>query len=437
MKKILKRFLLLILAVITITSTFVGCGKKQEVKVSNGPVEIEFWYGLGGKLGQNVEGIIKQFNASQSKYKVKGVAQGSYTETFQALQAAVAAKKEPALVLLEAPQVAQLAQRNLLAPLDKYISEDKDFNKDDLIDSFVKQGVIKEKTYSLPAYGTTQVLYYRKDMFEKNGISPDALNTWEGLSEAAKKMAVKNGNETTVYGWEPMWGKDNLVDAVYSNGGKVLSDDGKTVLIDSPEWVNTWESFRKWIHDDKTMRIHSGGQGWEYWYATIDDVVKGSAAGYIGSSGDQGDLDFTKLAAHEQPAWNGHEAKPVAEAKSFSIPSMVSSEQQKAAFEFIKFFTSAKITSEWSMKTGYIAVRKSAIEEPNFKAYLQAHPQALVPMKQAQHSSSAFADPTNGKIIDALKKAADKVEIENVSVADALKAAKEEAQKALDSVQSK
>ena len=92
-----------------------------------------------------------------------------------------------------------------------------------------------------------------------------------------------------------MWGTKNMMDAVFSKGGTVLSEDGKTVTIDSPEWIDTWDLFRKWIHEDKTMRIHSGGQGWEYWYKTIDDVMKGQAAGYTGSSGDQGDLDFTQL----------------------------------------------------------------------------------------------------------------------------------------------
>lgn len=35
------------------------------------------------------------------------------------------------------------------------------------------------------------------------------------------------------------------------------------------------------------MGIHFGGDGWEYWYKTIDDVMQGRAGGYVGSSGDQ------------------------------------------------------------------------------------------------------------------------------------------------------
>ena len=56
-------------------------------------------------------------------------------------------------------------------------------------------------------------------------------------------------------GWEPMWGKDNMVDAALSNGASILSKDGKTVEINSDAWVEVWDSFRSWIHDDKTMKI--------------------------------------------------------------------------------------------------------------------------------------------------------------------------------------
>ena len=56
-----------------------------------------------------------------------------------------------------------------------------------------------------------------------------------------------------------------------------MNEDGTEVMINSQEWVEVWESFRKWIHDDQIMKIHSGGQGWEYWYNTIDDVLQDKA----------------------------------------------------------------------------------------------------------------------------------------------------------------
>ncbi|BBI35477.1 ABC transporter substrate-binding protein [Cohnella abietis] len=394
------------------------------------PVTIEFWYGLGGKLGDHMKTLINEFNASQQEVIVKGIVQADYTETEQKLQAAIAAGKVPAAVL--ASNV-DWARKGYFAPLDELMAEYPDYNKEDFVQTFMTQGQVDGKQYFVPMYGTTQVMYYRKDLFEKAGIKAEEVKTWEDLAAAAAKMTVKANGKTTVYGWEPMWGYENMVDAVLSKGGRVLSEDGKTVLINTPEWVETWSLFSKWIHEDGIMGIHSGGQGWEYWYKTIDDVMKGQAAGYTGSSGDQGDLDFTQLGAMEQPGWAGvGEGKPVANGIMAGIPAKASPEEQQAAFKWFAFFNNAKNTAFWSMNTGYIAVRQSALNDPDFAAYSEKNPQSKIPLMQAAHGSAPFQDPTGGKITDALKIAADKVQIEKIPAEKALKEAQETAQKALD-----
>lgn len=92
-----------------------------------------------------------------------------------------------------------------------------------------------------------------------------------------------------------MYNHENLIDMALSNGGKILSDDGKKVLINSKEWIDAWNFVRKQIFDDKTTKIESGGQGWEYWYRTIDDVMNGDAMSYTGSSGDKETLILQKF----------------------------------------------------------------------------------------------------------------------------------------------
>lgn len=405
----------------------------SEAPASTEPVTIEFWYGLGGKLGDNMKLLIDKFNSSQKEVIVKGVVQADYSETEKKLQAAIALGEVPAAVL---SSNVDWARKGYFAPIDDLMAEQADFNKDDLVQTFLEQGEVDGKQYFIPMYGTTQIMYYSKEALEKSNIKAEDLTTWEALADAAAKMTVKENGKTTFYGWEPMWGQENMVDAVLSKGGTILSEDGKTVMIDSPEWIETWELFRKWIHEDKIMRIHSGGQGWEYWYKTIDDVMKGQAAGYTGSSGDQGDLDFTKLAAIEQPGWEGiGVGKPSAGAILAGIPAKASDEQRRAAFKWFSFFTNSENTAFWSMNTGYIAVRQSAIEDPAFKAYSEKNPQSKVPLMQAAHGSSPFIDPTGGKINDALTIAADKVQISNVPAAEALKEAQKAAQKELDKLQ--
>lgn len=369
--KLSKKLMAGVLTAIIMSSVFAGCANQKAdeaaqtretttaveettaetaTPASAKTVELEYWYGLGGKLGETMKGLIENFNSSQTAYKVNGVAQGSYGETYQALQAAIASGSAPACFLTTSSQVNSLAKKNVLENVKPYVDKDSSFNLDDFVQAFLPPARVNDGLYGLPAYGTTQIMYYRKDIFEKKGISSDVLKSWESLEKAAAQLAEKNGGETSLYGWEPMWGSGNLIDAALSAGASILSEDGK----------------------------------------------------------------------------------PVASSQFMAIPAAAKEEQKQGAFEWMKFYTSGDNTSKWSMNTGYIPVRLSAQNTPEYNEYLNKNPPAKVPLTQAVHASPEFLDPTGGKILDALSKACDKVEIENVPAGKALKEAKEEAQKALD-----
>ena len=431
-----KRLLAALLGMTMVAGLLTGCGSsgaKETTKTADGKIQINFWYS-GGKTAVNVfQDIVDEFNASQDKYEVKTTTQADYTETYEKLQAGIAGKKAPDMALLDVDKSRNLSEKNLVADIGKYIEKDSDFQKDDYLSVFYDQGVDENgKVFALPAYGTTQVLYYNKAAFEQAGIDPSSVKTWQDLAEAAKTMTSADGS---FVGWEPMWGSANLVDAALSNGASLLSEDGKTVMINSDEWVEVWESFRQWIHDDKIMKVNSGGQGWEYWYTTIDDVLQNKAGGYTGSSGDQADLDFNLVAAMEQPGFNNNPSAPTADALQLVMLESSSDETKQGVYEFMKYFTTPENQAKWSMATGYVAVRQSTLEVADFKAYTEENPQALVPISQASHGTPALTDPTGGKIFDALKIAADKVELENVPAKEALDEAQKTAQEALDSMQ--
>ena len=124
-------------------------------------------------------------------------------------------------------------KKELLVPLDGYTDQETSFDPDTLIPVFHQQCLGEDGTmYAMPAYGTTQVMYYNRSLFGKAGIRPDSIKTWEDLAEASEVIRQStDGAEAGVYGWEPMWGEDNLIDMALSNGGAMLSDDNRTVLI--------------------------------------------------------------------------------------------------------------------------------------------------------------------------------------------------------------
>lgn len=391
--------------------------------------KIEFWFGLGSRAGETMNQMIQDFNASQDEVEVVGVQQASYDDTFQKLQAAIAAKKVPGVVLSDHMQ--QLARLGVLEPLDQHLTEQTPLK--DYLDVFVQAAQINGALQGIPAYGTTQVIYYRKDILEKAKIDPKEMyKTWENVYKYSKELQEKG---LVKYGHLPMWGADNMIDFARSNGGEVLSADGKTVTINSPEWVQAWDFIRKQVFENKTAIIESGGQGWEYWYRTIDDVMNGTAVSYTGSSGDKGDLDFKIIDSTIQPGFAGHEPKAQANALYLVIPKLADDAQKRAAMAWIAYFTSPENSARWSEKIGYIPVRKSSMEVPAYKKFIADHPYAGVPYQQALIALPAFDDLTNGKIYDALKIAVDKVLLENVPAKEALDAAQKAAQEALDEIQ--
>lgn len=437
-----KRLVATLLVSAMVVGAFAGCGSngnggtadtqnQAAASEAEGKTEIEFWYSGGKTAVGVVQDIVDEYNAAQDTYYVKTVTQADYSETYEKLQAGIAGGVAPDVVLLDKGSARSLSDKELVVDLSDMMSADSEFSEDDYVQAFFDQ--VKDgtgKVFGIPAYGTTQVLYYNIQAFEEAGVDPDSIKTWQDLADAAAKIKA-GGN--FAYGWEPMWGADNLVDAAFSNGGSIFSEDGKTVTINSEEWVEVWEAFRTWIHDDETMAIHSGGQGWEYWYNTIDDVLANTAGGYTGSSGDQADLDFSVVAAMEQPAWkDGTESKPMAVALTLSAVSQSSEEEQQGAYDFMKYFTNVENQAKWSMSTGYVPVNLGVLDDADYKAYTEENPQALVPFNQASHGSVYPYDPTNGAIMDALKIAADKVEIDGVSAQEALDEAQQTAQAALD-----
>lgn len=377
-----------------------------------------------------MEDIIKEFNSSQDEVSVKGVQQADYAETWQKVQAGLAAKNAPAVFIAESGTVnAYGGEKGVLEPLNHY-TDNADFDKADLLEVFTKNNEIDGEAYAIPAYGTTQIMYYNKDVFKEAGVdASDAFSSWENLAKASSEIKAKGSAD---FGHMLMWGANNLADLALSNGGTYLAADGKTAAINSPEWVEAWEFARKEIHETKNMGVISGGQGWEYWYKTIDQVMTGKAGSYTGSSGDRGDLDFAKIDAQKQPGLNGHDAKPVAGGLNMALPKINSTEEKDAAFKWISYFTSSDVQANWSEKIGYVPVRQSTVDVPAYKKFVEENPYAKIPFEQALSASPVFLDPTGGKINDALKIAADKVELENISAKEALDEANAIAQKELD-----
>ena len=97
----------------------------------------------------------------------------------------------------------------------------------------------------------------------------------------------------------------------------------------------------------------------------------------------------SSAAAPAAPVWRSWPARPP--------------EKQEAAFKFIAFATSTGVTTFWSQNTGYMPVRKSAVESEEMQAFFAENPNFKtavdqLPKTQPQDAARVFI-PNGDQII--------------------------------------
>ncbi len=143
-------------------------------------------------------------------------------------------------------EIATRAAKGMTIPLDLYIARDhlslRQFNSIEM-ESCTWQGKIQ----ALPFDWSIYMVYFNKDTFRKAGVTfPPADGKWtfnDLLATAKHFSRSENGHQVQWgYGGLPMdWSVFGFLEA---NGGKVLSDDLKHCIINSPQNVTTLEFLR-------------------------------------------------------------------------------------------------------------------------------------------------------------------------------------------------
>ena len=162
----------------------------ENIVASGNAVQIDFWYS-GGKTAVNVfQEIVDEFNESQSDYYINTVTQADYTETYEKLQAGIAGGNAPDMALLDVDKARNLSNKNLVADIAPFIEADSEFDQEDYLEVFFNQGYDKNgRLFAMPAYGTTQIMYYNIAAFEAAGVDAESISTWQDLEAAAEKIA--------------------------------------------------------------------------------------------------------------------------------------------------------------------------------------------------------------------------------------------------------
>ena len=123
------------------------------------------------------------------------------------------------------------------------------------------------KRCALPMLADTYGLYYNKDLFAKAGITSPP-KTMSELTEAAKKLTVRDGDSFKVVGFDPAQGFYENAPAHYGPlfGAAWVDGDNKSALSKQPGWAEfmNWQKGLIDFYGFDKLRRWQAGAGDEY-----------------------------------------------------------------------------------------------------------------------------------------------------------------------------
>ena len=157
--------------------------------------EIHFWHAMTGQLGERVNEIAKQFNASQNEYEVKPLLKGTYPETLNAAIAAYRAKQAPHIVQVfeVGTQTMLLVGRGPIRSTQLMKEQEIAIDWKDLIGPVGRYYSKDGNLYSMPFNSSTPILYYNKDAFKKAGLDPTSRRRPGSRSRSTGQEAHRLG----------------------------------------------------------------------------------------------------------------------------------------------------------------------------------------------------------------------------------------------------
>jgi sn-glycerol 3-phosphate transport system substrate-binding protein len=154
--------------------------------------EIQWWHSMGGALGEWVNDLAKDFNASQTQYKIVPTFKGTYDESMTAAIAAFRAGNAPhVLQVFEVGTATMMASKNAIVPVTK-VMQDAGLKFDPKIYVPAVAGYYTApngQMLSFPFNSSTTVFHYSRDAFKAAGLDPEAPpKTWPEVALAAAKL---------------------------------------------------------------------------------------------------------------------------------------------------------------------------------------------------------------------------------------------------------
>ncbi|MCO5731234.1 sugar ABC transporter substrate-binding protein [Rhizobium sp. SSA_523] len=209
---------------------------------------ISMWVRSG--IGDSFKELVKAYNAKGGD--TVELTEVPFAELVQKYATAIAGGQAPDALSLDLIYTPAFAAAGQLEDLTDWARSLPYFNA--LSPSHIKLGTYDDRIYGLPLSVETSIFAWNKDLYKKAGLDPDkAPKTWEEIGDNARKIRALGGD---TYGFYFSGGGCGgcmiftFTPLVWGAGADILSEDGKTATLDTPQMRKAIDVYRDLVAKD-------------------------------------------------------------------------------------------------------------------------------------------------------------------------------------------
>jgi multiple sugar transport system substrate-binding protein len=299
--------------------------------------------------------------------------------------------------------------------------------------------VIGDKLYGIPNEYNVLHTYYRADQFTEVGLDPKAPPTaWQDWGDAGAKLTVRDaaGNMTRAgFQWPyrpPMsteWTLKQFHPLIYQLGGDVLSADGKTCTLNSPEGIHAAELYLDFVVKYKCSEpgYTINDKNPEFWQGRQSIDLQGPWGAGLGKATDP--ALYAKYpdgwAVTNFPKWDAaNHKRDMSPMWRWAWVVNGASKLQAEAWEFINFMSEQRL--RWLQDVGDIPARKGWENDPSLKDL----PWLPIQLKDFAYGVPVPQTPLYFEILEALSQGLERIITERGVIKESL----DEAAKRIDDI---
>jgi sn-glycerol 3-phosphate transport system substrate-binding protein len=350
--------------------------------------DIQFWHAMAGEMGQRVEKLANDFNATQKEFRIVPVYKGTYPEVMTGGIAAFRAKQPPYILqIFEVGTATMMAAKGAVYPVYELMKEHGvPFEPKSYLPAVSGYfSDVKGNMLSFPFNSSTPILYYNKDLFKKAGLDPNAPpKTFADVESYAKKLqaaGVPCGFTTewpSFMQFENFSAYHNLPISTKANG---LDGFDAELKLNGPVQVKHLQNLVDW---QKTKIFDYGGRGdsskTKFFSGECAMTVSSAAARLGIVTNMKADVGMALLPYYADV--RGAPQNSIIGGASLWVMRGQKPADYKGVAQFFAYLSKPEVQAWWHQETGYLPITTAAYDLSRQQGFYDKNPGTDVAVKE-------------------------------------------------------